>query len=170
MNETTQNPPLKKPTFSWGMWEVMQYSMCWTARRASEEESGRSWSRLGCNFRYGPAPRCLREGSTELTLESSPRGEGASPVERIPGAKGGRVLICTTKGRKASVAGAVSQGEHGGHWRLEMTGWEGSTDHTGPPGCCCACNGKSLGSLTSLTRMTLSDFHRTGSLWPLCQE
>lgn len=39
MNETTQNPSLKKPTFSWGMWEVMKYSMCWTARRAREEES-----------------------------------------------------------------------------------------------------------------------------------
>ena len=52
------------------------------ARRAREEKKaeGKRWSRLGCNFRYGPAPWYLREGSTELTLESSPRGEGVSPV------------------------------------------------------------------------------------------
>ena len=59
-------------------------------------------------------------------------------MERIPGVKGGRPVWLEQ----------VSHGEHGGHRRLELTGWEGSTDHTGPPGRCCACNGKSLGSLT----------------------
>lgn len=81
------------------------------------------------------------------------------------------MLTRTLKGRKAGVAEASEPwgtwwaleagadwlaGEHRSHWASRLL---------------LCMQWKATGVFDfSMTRMTLSDLHRTGSLWPLCQE